>query len=197
MQRRWGISDGEQLAAKRLLEFPQTLDDWVTTSEAELDETSLKILQPSASLLRTVQREGNEVPVIMTLLVGPPGNIGAHTPEVCVSGSGYEKLGDTNKGDHYVKRGPGSNGRIPMATFRSRESTVTFCGSIGAGAQERPGRPRKTRDWAMDCFPYLYKAQFACRLPAGFDSPVHDPTLDWLSHFVAESSQYLVSPATQ
>ena len=104
-----------------MLQFPKTFGGWKTISESELDETSLKILQPSASLLRTVQREeGNGVPIIMTLLVGPPGNIGAHTPEVCVSGSGYEQLGAKEAVEVKLATGPDVTHRFWKATFRSR-----------------------------------------------------------------------------
>ncbi len=197
LHRRWGASEIEKTAAARLREFPKTLGDWETLSEEELDETSIKMLQPSAYHLRVLKSSESNVPVSMTLLVGPPGYIGAHTPEVCVSGLGYEKLGSTEIVTISDPDRPQQVGTFWVATFRSKGYDRHLLREYWAWSTGGPWEAATGSRMGYGLFPYLYKVQLGCRLPAGSDPAVADPTPDLLQHLVTESPEFLISQATR
>ncbi|MFO7907982.1 MAG: exosortase-associated EpsI family protein [Planctomycetota bacterium] len=196
LRRRWGISDREKIAAKRLMSFPTTMGDWATISEGTLDEVSREILQPSASLVRTVRRGDGGTPVAMTLIVGPPGYVGAHTPEVCTSGSGYEQIGSKEKVTVVCPEHPQLHGEFWVATFRSRGVDRHLLREYWAWSTGGQWEASSSSRLGYGLFPYLYKAQFSCRLPAGSDFSVADPIPDLLREFIAESGDS-VHPATK
>lgn len=193
MQRRWGASELESRAAARLLEFPKTLGSWTTIKESQLDETSLRMLQPSAYHARILENSSAKAYVVLTLLVGPPGYIGAHTPEVCTSGIGYEQLGEKEKITVSVPDHPKLTGTFWVATFRSRGYDRHILREYWAWSTGGPWEAASGSRMGYASSPYLYKAQLGCRLPAGSDPSAADPTPDLLEALVAQSPDYLLT----
>ena len=192
LQRRWGASKIENAAAARLLQLPATLGAWQTVHEGELDETSIKMLQPTAYLVRVLKSPGSSVPVSMTILLGPPGYIGAHTPEVCVSGIGYEQLGAAEKLTVSHPDHPELEGTFWAATFRSRGYDRHLLREYWAWSTGGPWEAATGSRLGYGLFPYLYKIQLGCRLPAGSDPASADPTLDLLQQIINNSPDYLL-----
>lgn len=193
LQRRWGFSAAERMAAARMAEFPKVLGEWQTISELELSETSIKMLEPSAYHVRVVKSPESPFPVIQILLLGPSGYIGAHTPEVCVSGSGYEQLGETERTTVPHPDNPDLDGTFWIATFRSRGSDRHLLRTYWAWSTGGPWEAATGSRTRYGLFPYLYKIQLECRLPAGSDPDAADPVLDLLGLLVAESPNYLLA----
>lgn len=193
MQRRWGASELESRAAARLLDFPKTLGHWTTVNESQLDETSLRMLEPSAHHVRVLENPSAKAYVSMTLLIGPPGYIGAHTPEVCVSGIGYEQLGDKEQITISVPDRPELTGTFWVATFRSRGYDRHILREYWAWSTGGPWEAASGSRMGYAGSAYLYKVQLGCRLPAGSDPAVADPTPDLLHALVAQSPDYLLT----
>ena len=193
LRRRWGASKVEETAAARLVQFPMTMGPWQTIQEGELDETAVRMLQPSGQLVRVLREGGGAVPVSMTLLVGPPGYIGAHTPEVCVSGIGYQKIGATERVTVSPPDHPELKGTFWVATFRSRAYDRHILREYWAWSTGGPWEAATGSRMGYGFYPYLYKVQLGCRLPAGSDPATADPTLGLLQQIVLESPAYLVN----
>ncbi len=192
LRRRWGASNVEKTASARLVQFPKTMGPWRTVREGELDETSFQMLQPSGELVRVLRHGEGGTPVSMTLLVGPPGNIGAHTPEVCVSGIGYQKIGATERVTVSPPNHPELQGTFWVATFRSRGYDRHILREYWAWSTGGAWEAATGARMGYGFYPYLYKVQLGCRLPAGSDPDSTDPTLDLLQQIVLESPAYLV-----
>ena len=97
MSDRWGPAADTLAAANKLKEIPNEFGDWRLQSSEELDKTSLDMLQPAAYLVNRYQNRQTGDVVNMTLLLGRPGPISVHTPEVCFGTKNYKSRGERQK----------------------------------------------------------------------------------------------------
>lgn len=89
---RWGPSDDMRAAVARLDGVPMEVGDWVG-SDTPLDPKILKVAEATGNVSRRYTNRKNGDSVSVLLLCGPPGPIGAHTPDVCYGGMGYKCVG--------------------------------------------------------------------------------------------------------
>ncbi len=89
---RWGASEDLKAATARLDAVPAKFGDW-ESKEAPLDPKILKIAEATGSVSRIYTNRKNGDRFTVLLLCGPPGPIGAHTPEICYGGLGYKCVG--------------------------------------------------------------------------------------------------------
>lgn len=89
---RWGQSEDMKAAVARLTAVPPTFGDW-TSTENVIDEKVLKVAEATGSISRTYANRKTGSVVSVLLLCGPPGPIGAHTPDICYRGIGFEMDG--------------------------------------------------------------------------------------------------------
>ena len=89
-------SRGESAAAAdvqaRLDAVPLAFGDWVGTINV-IPPKHLQIAEAQAHLSRTYTHKPSRRVVSVMLLSGEPGPLGAHTPETCYVGAGYQQLG--------------------------------------------------------------------------------------------------------
>ena len=76
----------------RLDAVPTTLGAWVAATNV-IPPEHLRIAEAQAYLSRTYTNAGRREAVSVMLLYGEPGPLGAHTPETCYVGAGYQQLG--------------------------------------------------------------------------------------------------------
>ena len=86
---RWGTATAVVEAASRLEAIPAQFEDWVGTSE-EIDPRQLEVGQISGYLCRRYVHQASRQDVLIVIVCGRSGAIGAHTPEVCYQGAGFE-----------------------------------------------------------------------------------------------------------
>ena len=89
---RWGQSDDMKASVARLAGVPAAFGDW-TSTEQPIDQKVLKVAEATGNVSRvyTNRRTGNTV--VLLILCGPPGPIGAHTPDICYAGIGFDMDG--------------------------------------------------------------------------------------------------------
>ena len=76
----------------RLEEIPSSMGPW-TAEAAPLSEKQLRIAEADASLSRIYRHENGYDAINVLVLYGEPGPLGAHTPEICYAGTGFEQQG--------------------------------------------------------------------------------------------------------
>jgi hypothetical protein len=86
---RWQHGDVPRLWAERVGDVPLTLGDWNGQSLA-LDDRAVQIAELDGYVQRRYVHRQTGQEVLMSLVCGRPGPIGAHTPDVCFQGNGYE-----------------------------------------------------------------------------------------------------------
>ena len=70
--------------------LPMQIAGWKATPTT-IDAKQLRVTEAVGSLSRIYRYQGQAVAVL--LLYGPPGPLGAHTPDVCYAGNGHRPLG--------------------------------------------------------------------------------------------------------
>jgi len=91
LSNRWSSEDLAAEAVK-LNNVPSAFDDW-TTTENPIDPLILKRAEAVSSVSRTYENTGNHSRISVLMLCGPSGPIGAHTPDICYAGLGYQMIG--------------------------------------------------------------------------------------------------------
>jgi Protein of unknown function (DUF3485) len=91
---RWGESKDVKAAAAKLERVPREFGAWTSGPDGTLDPKIVERAEAAGYLSRRYysRKTGTEIDVM--LLCGLPGPIGAHTPDVCYGGLGYECLGN-------------------------------------------------------------------------------------------------------
>jgi hypothetical protein len=76
--------------------FPTTLGPWQSES-SEIAQKTLSQAEAQGHISRVYQKPNSPDSIKVLVLVGSPGAMGAHTPEVCYSGLGYQRIGKVEK----------------------------------------------------------------------------------------------------
>ena len=194
---RWGPVADTLAAANKLKEIPNEFGDWRLQSSEELDKTSLDMLQPAAYLVNRYQNRQTGDVVDMFLLLGPPGPVSVHTPEVCFGTKNYKSRGERQK--VAIRGSAGGDDEFWALDFK----TISLRGDLlrtyyAWSPGDRWQALKDARFWSAG-LPYLYKIQLSCLLPPGTTDPQSsdDPCRKFLQDFVPVAKKYLVAPAAK
>lgn len=181
MTGRWGQSTDVVAAANALQLIPRSIGPWEQTGTRELTETETTILHCNSYVSRLYRNRKSGDQIRLTLLMGPPDHMAAHTPEICYSTREFQ-LRDTRR-------------RVVLKTATSVENSfwrVTFnATTLKSGilcvyyAWGSGGRWRAPDD-ARFAFPgqqYLFKLQVSAQSPVDIGSASPDACQDFLSYF--------------
>jgi hypothetical protein len=86
---RWQHRELPHVWAARVCDVPLTLGDW-DGEPLTLDAHSVEVAQIDGYFHRRYVHRQSKQEVVVSLVCGRPGPIGAHTPEICFGGGGYE-----------------------------------------------------------------------------------------------------------
>jgi hypothetical protein len=87
---RWGTPADMVAAGKHLQTLPKEFGDWQMVAEEPLDQPVIEALQCAGYVTRRYVNRRDGDTVTLFIVVGPPGPISVHTPEVCYSGRDYD-----------------------------------------------------------------------------------------------------------
>ncbi|HEY1190033.1 MAG TPA: exosortase-associated EpsI family protein [Gemmata sp.] len=93
---RWGASRELRAAATKLDGVPKTFGAW-TSQDIPLDDKVVRVAEATGYVQRIYRHGKTGAEVTVLLLCGPPGPIGAHTPEYCYAGNGFAMAGEPEK----------------------------------------------------------------------------------------------------
>lgn len=193
---RWGPPTAVRPALEMLPGVPREIGDWTLVDEQQLDPQVVDTLQCHGYLYRIYEHQESGQKVNVVVLLGPPGPISVHTPEICYSGQGFES--DGQRVMHAVSR-PGNSEQDQFWSVRMKPlqndgsvQQVYYAWSDGS-RWTNPESPR----WAFRRQPYLYKLQLASvqpsESPAAGDSQMQGAE-DFLHEFSAAARPFIVSP---
>lgn len=182
---RW--SDRAELneVAKSLKTLPEACGEWRLISETEIDPEIVEMLACTGYLNRSYRRQGAHDTVHVAIVVGPPGRIAVHTPEICYVSQGF-----------HLEQAPvrrsfelpdGSRGEFTYTSFlpdaigpESESRLIAYHAFSDGGSWQSPERPR----FAFGGRPYLMKLQLAGRTEADSTQHVSDPCRNFLEAFL-------------
>ncbi len=193
MRNRWGASSDIVAAAGKLVKIPSQFGDWRLQSSESLDETSSRMLECAASMVRNYENQATGDTISVTLVLGPPGPISVHTPEVCFGSRNFKSRserektaipGGENEQDEFWAMNYAAN------NLRGDLIRVYYAWSKG----DRWSAPKDARFWSAGQ-PYLYKMQLLARLAPGANEQSEDPCLKFLQEFLPAARDFLVAPS--
>jgi hypothetical protein len=194
---RWGIPTSVAPAAEKLAGIPSEFGGWRLTRDESLDPKVVEILQCQAHVNRVYQHQETGQTVNVALMLGPPGPISVHTPEVCYSGQGYESEG-VRIAFSFAGAAADQKEEFWSVRMKSREEEgasqqVYYAWSAG-NHWSKPESPR----WTFRSQPYLYKVQIAGIVPDETEGgPAQTPAQgleDFVREFTAAARPFLLTP---
>jgi hypothetical protein len=190
MRNRWGPSPDTVHAADKLAEVPKQFGNWRLKSSDKLGEAVERELECVGYFVRNYQNQATGDLVSVTLLLGPPGPISVHTPEVCFGTRNYQALG--KREEVAIRGADGEGDRLWALSYKANNLRgdmlrVYWAWSIG-------------KHWSADADPrfkhagqpYLYKIQLSSPLPAGADLQADDPCKKFLEDFLPAARKCMI-----
>ena len=195
MTNRWGITSEARAAADKLEQIPSHFGPWELIDPEEMDETSQQMLETFGYLGGLYQNRETGSQVSSLLIVGPPGTVGVHVPEVCMSNRQYELVEDRKAVSISETSAPASAHQFWAVKFKRTDVSghlvpVYYAWTTGGTWAAAQG-PR----WEFAKSPYLYKLQVSCRLAPLAGLAGSDPCREFLRDFIPAAAPCLVAPS--
>lgn len=208
MSNRWGPSQDLLAVGRKLEDFKQDggsenlRKNWTLESSQKLSDDVVKVLQCVGHCAQTYKNQGTGQSVTVTLLVGPPGPLLVHPPEVCYGGAGYKQVKERRR--LTVQDSEGSEHQFWTVVLQASDVTkgplqVNYAWSTG-GRWLAPAGGRRWAVWrhprvTLSRYPYLYKIQVASPVSSDTDTDTENPCRAFLRDFVPVVKRYLVEPS--
>ncbi|MDB5308228.1 MAG: hypothetical protein JWO38_2430 [Gemmataceae bacterium] len=186
---RWGVSEDLRASAGKLTYIPPAFGAW-TSTETEMDPKILDKAEAVGAVARVYQNKTTGATLSVLILCGPSGPIGAHTPDVCYAGLGYQMTGREVR-----KPIPLADGSAPVFWSGRFEKGNGEPGLLVAWAWGADG------DWVASEAPrrefvlrsVLFKLYVSRGLTAAEQAgrPGPDPTQEFLTDFLPEVKKAL------
>jgi hypothetical protein len=113
---RWGPSVDLVAAGEHLRTMPEKMGKWQMVDELSMKESTVKMLQCAGYVNRRYINQETGDAISIALIVGPPGPIAVHTPEVCFSSRAYTIL--DSKGTLSLDGSSGNSHSFWKSTFQ-------------------------------------------------------------------------------
>ena len=188
LSNRWGVSATAEEAGVQLLKVPKNVGEWQLRKESELNETALNLLQCNAYLYRTYERPGTGDFVVVALLLGPPGPISVHTPEVCYPAREY----DVKESRKQIKFAGGKGQTLWSTLFQSKTVDAQLLQVAYAWSDGGEWQAFDDARWPNLGKSHLYKIQIAA-MSGDVDRKPDVVCNDFLEDFLPLTSQHLVA----
>lgn len=189
---RWGKRPNAQVATDRLkVTLPADVGSWHMQDEQKLSPEALRILQEPSYINRSYVHQQTGDQVRMFVLVGHPGPVAVHTPEVCYTSRDYSINAPRTKTT--VKSAGGTSHEFWELPLQARNGLhgeplrVFYAWSTGTTWQAAES-PR----FSYGGLPHLYKIQIAVTVNPGSKAKGFDPATDFLQHFIDQLQPRLV-----
>jgi Protein of unknown function (DUF3485) len=188
---RWGVQPDMTLAAERLrLPSEHVVGNWRLKSETEFAPEVVRVLECPAHISRVYEHRQTGDEVTVGVMLGPPGPISVHTPEICYSSRDFTITGarkritieDASGKSHTLWELPLTGNGLDKSAMR------VFYGWSTGTAWEAVAHPR----FGFGGMPHLYKIQVAVTSRMASQATDFDPAHDFLSNFLVELQPQLV-----
>lgn len=164
---RWRRSADIEKRAEAIERFSQSVGDWQRVAASDVTEEVRRELQLSGARMLQYRHRYTAQTIHLAVLMGPPGPLSAHTPEICYSVEAYAQLGDAKVVT--VTSADGSQHHVWKVSFAhesSSEQLDVFYTWNASDGWQAPTNPRM----AFGSSPYLYKVQVAAPRVASISS---------------------------
>jgi hypothetical protein len=183
-----------QAAAQLNIPLPEQCGSWRMTDKLTMTPDVCRILQDPAYVQRIYTHSQTGDVVTVTVIVGRPGPVSVHTPEVCYSSTDYSIAGPRRKTSIELKNGQAHDfwdlEMKPNERFTGSPLRVLYAWSTGS-KWEAAEYPR----FGYGGLPHLYKLQLEVTTLPGSHSKGFDPAANFLKAFLSDLQPRLVEGA--
>jgi Protein of unknown function (DUF3485) len=187
---RWGTPRGANRAADSLPQVSLSgAGNWRVRHETPLSDDALKILQCPAHIGRVYEHQQTGDLVTLMVIIGPPGPVSVHTPDICYVGRDYAVDGDRRKVS--IKNAESADHTFWDLPLKNNVDGVPLRVLYGwsTGTQwEAATYPRI----GYGGFSHLYKLQMSVITSPASKATGFDPAENFLESFLPQLQPYLV-----
>ena len=187
---RWSEPETLRTAAESLAAVPKICGSWQLLSQTELEPELVEMLSCSGYLNRSYRHVGTRDTVHVAIVIGPPGPIAVHTPEICYATQGFRLEQPPQR--RSLELPEGQRAELTYTSFVPETPGPDDTGTLIAyhafsdgGAWQAPAYPR----FAFGGRPYLMKLQLAGLASAESEQGLSDPCRDFLEAFLPTLAQ--------
>jgi hypothetical protein len=193
LRNRWGASADTSAAAEKLKQMPSQFGDWRLRLSQELDQTALSQLDPAGYLVSHYANQVTGDLVTVTLLLGSPGPISVHIPEVCLPSRNYQSQGERRR--VAIRRADGTDDELWTLDYRASNIRGDLLRMYyGWSTGDRWSAAEDPR-FFFASQPYLYKIQISYYMPPAASGQSSDPCQKFLEDFLPVARKHLVEPS--
>jgi len=189
LSNRWGPQQHMTEAGTRLERIPSQIGTWQMVSSQHLDDSARAMLGCTGDIVRSYVNPTGKSEASLTLIVGPPGPIAVHSPEICFPSRNYRLLDERKRVE--IRDSLGIEHEFWMVVFQSQDLEArllhVYYGWSTGGTWTAPDNPR----FEFAGSPFLYKVQLVA-----YDSSQRgaaDPALALLREFLVAAKDVLIS----
>jgi hypothetical protein len=179
---RWNPPAELAVAAADLEMFPLEIGRWKASDELPIEEEARKMLECAGSVNRRYINQDSGDSIRMVVLVGPPGPIAVHTPEICYSSRDYEINGDRT--ETILEASPGRQHSFWRVDFAPRNALADGLRVYYAWTSDRIWKASGSPRFEYAGEPLLYKIQLATPVTDHLNDNGLDPGRQFLEEFV-------------
>lgn len=195
LTQRWGPSSSTLKAAEELQSFPDSFATWKIQSTNTFSDSVLTELRCSGYISRIYQNQETGTVVNVAVLLGPPGEISVHTPEICFSSRDFSI--ESKRQRLVIQKPDGSREEFWSLDFRSNDLQgqlvhVAYGWSLGSH-WSAPEEPR----FVFGGQQHLYKIQLAAYGNARQEMSGDNPCRQFLADFIPAIRNYLLNPSSE
>lgn len=179
---RWGPPADLVAMGQAVEQMPDQIGEWVMLDKAPMGKTTLEMLECAGYVNRRYQHRDSGQIVNLAIIVGPPGPIAVHTPEICFSSRAYEQQSSRDRTQ--LKSAQGDEHSFWCVNFDTKnvlanKLRVYYAWSLGPrwNASESP-----RYEYAAN--PALYKLQLSAEVPPGELGDKVDPGKEFLQALI-------------
>lgn len=175
---RWGPPADRRAAAAHLATMPKQIGRWKLVEELPIDEASLTMLECDGYLYRRYTHQDTGQSINVVILVGPPGPIAVHTPEICFSSRAYEIQGQRKA--VAMQGGGGAENSYWCTDFQSKNPFADALHVYYAWSPGGPWKASKSPRYEYAGSQLLYKIQLAVPMTREMMDSDSDPGRQFL-----------------
>lgn len=178
---RWGPPADIATAVERLDTLPRQLGNWTAVEDLSMGESAITMLQCAGYANRRYVNSDNNQVLHVAIIVGPPGPIAVHTPEICYSSRAYEiqKSREVAKIDWKSQ-----SHSFWEVEFGSRNALADSLKVMYGWSDGKQWQAANSPRFEFAALPYLYKLQLAAPIARGNRADDFDAGRDFLSELV-------------
>lgn len=180
--RRWGVPADLDVAARQLESFPAQIGDWQLTSEHELGSGTVQMLECAGYVNRTYANSVTGDVVTLAVLVGPPGPIAVHTPEICYSSRDYSLQG-SRVATRFANEGSNAH-HFWRTEFEKRDMFADRMSVYYAWNDGDQWIASRSPRFEFAGSPCLFKFQLAGTIPKKSNASQDDPPAQFINEFL-------------